>query len=46
MKMMWAGLTITAVFVLVAILSPAMQAWGWLQNPTDALITAPYNWHC
>ncbi|MCZ0900588.1 ABC transporter permease, partial [Microcoleus sp. HI-ES] len=38
MKMMWAGLTITAVFVLVATLSPAMQAWGWLQNPTEALI--------
>src|SRR4028119_2036291 len=38
MKMMWAGLTITAVFILVATLSPAMQAWGWLQNPTDALI--------
>ena len=38
MKMMWVGLAITAVFVLVAIFSPAMQAWGWLQNPTDALI--------
>ena len=38
MQMMWVGLAITAVFVLVAILSPAMQAWGWLQNPTDALI--------
>ena len=40
MKMMWAGLTITAVFVLVATLSPAMQAWGWLQNPTEALTEA------
>src|SRR4028118_1626728 len=38
MKMMWAGLTITAVFILVATLSPAMQAWGWLQNPTDAVL--------
>jgi peptide/nickel transport system permease protein len=38
MQMMWVGLAITAVFVMVAILSPAMQAWGWLQNPTDALI--------
>lgn len=38
MKMMWAGLIITAVFILVATLSPAMQAWGWLQNPTEALI--------
>jgi peptide/nickel transport system permease protein len=38
MQMMWVGLVITAVFVLVAILSPTMQSWGWLQNPTDALI--------
>lgn len=38
MQMMWVGLAITAVFVLVAILSPTMQSWGWLQNPTDALI--------
>jgi peptide/nickel transport system permease protein len=38
MKMMWVGLTVTAAFVLIAVLSPAMQAWGWLQNPTDALI--------
>jgi peptide/nickel transport system permease protein len=38
MQMMWVGLVITAVFVLVAIFSPTMQSWGWLQNPTDALI--------
>ncbi|TAH27408.1 MAG: ABC transporter permease [Oscillatoriales cyanobacterium] len=38
MKMMWAGLAITALFIIVATLSPVMQGWGWLQNPTDALI--------
>jgi peptide/nickel transport system permease protein len=38
MKMMWVGLTVTAAFVLIAVFSPALQAWGLLQNPTDALI--------
>ncbi|MEP0870530.1 ABC transporter permease [Trichocoleus desertorum AS-A10] len=38
MRMMGVGLVITILFILVALLSPMFQAWGWLQNPTDSLI--------
>ena len=38
MQLMAVGLAITVFFVLVAILAPAFQAWGWLQNPTASLI--------
>ncbi|MCL1470530.1 ABC transporter permease [Argonema antarcticum] len=37
MQLMAVGLVITLFFVLVAILAPAFQAWGWLQNPTESL---------
>lgn len=36
-QMMWLGLAITLVFVLVAIFAPAMQAIGWLRDPTETL---------
>lgn len=35
-KMMWAGLAITLFFIFITIFSPIFQAWGWLQDPTDA----------
>ena len=38
LRMMGVGLVITIFFILVALLAPVFQAWGWLQNPTDSLI--------
>lgn len=38
MRMMGVGLLITVSFVLIALLAPAFQSWGWLQNPTDSLV--------
>lgn len=32
------GLVITLCFLLIALLAPVFQSWGWLQNPTDSLI--------
>lgn len=36
-QMMTVGIIITLLFVLVALLAPAFQAWGWLQNPLESL---------
>jgi len=36
-QMMWAGIVITALFVAIALLTPAFQSWGWLQDPLDSL---------
>lgn len=36
-QLMILGLVITLVYILVALLAPAFQAWGWLQNPMDFL---------
>jgi peptide/nickel transport system permease protein len=38
MYLMGVGLVITIFFVLIAILAPTFQAWGWLQDPTASLI--------
>ncbi|MBU6230058.1 MAG: ABC transporter permease [Cyanobacteria bacterium REEB459] len=35
--LMVAGLLLTAVFIFIAVLAPAFQAAGWLQDPTTAL---------
>ena len=32
------GLAITLIFLGIALLAPAFQAWGWIQNPTESLI--------
>jgi peptide/nickel transport system permease protein len=32
------GLTITLIFLLIAVFAPVFQAWGWLQSPTESLI--------
>jgi len=37
LKLMGVGLTITLIFLCIAILAPAFQAWGWLQNPIESL---------
>lgn len=31
------GLTITVLFISIAIAAPTLQAWGWLQNPNEGL---------
>lgn len=31
-QLMRIGLVITLIFLLIAVLAPAFQAWGWLQN--------------
>jgi peptide/nickel transport system permease protein len=31
------GIGITTCFVLLALLAPALQGWGWLQDPTESL---------
>lgn len=38
MQLMAVGIVITIFFVAIAILTPAFQAWGWLQDPTASLI--------
>lgn len=38
MYLMAVGLVITIFFILIALLSPAFQTWGWLQDPTASLI--------
>ena len=38
MYLMAVGLVITIFFILIAIFAPVFQAWGWLQDPTAALI--------
>jgi peptide/nickel transport system permease protein len=37
-RLMQVGLCISSAFVLIAVLAPALQAWEWLQNPTEALL--------
>jgi peptide/nickel transport system permease protein len=36
--MMMVGIVITAAFVFIALFAPMFQHWGWIQNPTDALL--------
>ena len=31
------GLVMTLIFVIVAVSIPLLQAWGWIQNPTELL---------
>jgi peptide/nickel transport system permease protein len=38
MQFMAVGLVITIFFVSIALLAPAFQSWGWLQDPTASLI--------
>lgn len=47
MQMMRVGIVITLMFVLIAFLTPAFQAWGWVQNPLESLanpIHEPPSW--
>ena len=37
LKLMIVGLVITIGFILIALLAPSLQAWGWLQDPTESL---------
>jgi peptide/nickel transport system permease protein len=36
-QMMIAGMGITLMFVLAALLAPLLQSWGWLQDPLESL---------
>nr|WP_239651795.1 ABC transporter permease [Neosynechococcus sphagnicola] len=37
-RMTQVGLIVTLLFVLIAVLAPSLQAWGWLQSPTESLL--------
>ncbi|HEY9600222.1 MAG TPA: ABC transporter permease [Allocoleopsis sp.] len=37
MQLMVVGLIFTLFFIVVSILAPTFQAWGWLQNPIESL---------
>ncbi|MGB3532244.1 MAG: ABC transporter permease [Microcoleaceae cyanobacterium] len=42
-KMMFIGLGITLCFLLIAVLSPLFQQWGWIQDPTEFLSNPVHN---
>jgi peptide/nickel transport system permease protein len=37
MQLLRVGIVITVMFVLIAVLAPAFQTWGWIQNPLESL---------
>lgn len=41
-QMMRVGLALSLLFVLIALLAPALQAIGWLQNPIEFLDNPPH----
>jgi peptide/nickel transport system permease protein len=41
-QFMGLGLVITLIYILAALLAPALQGWGWLQSPTDFLSNPPH----
>ncbi len=49
-QMMSIGIGITLLFITIALMAPLFQAWGWIQNPTDALLNpihqppSPQHW--
>jgi peptide/nickel transport system permease protein len=42
LQLMALGVVITLIYIGAALLSPALQSWGWLQNPTDFLSNRPH----
>lgn len=47
MIFMWAGISMTLIFAVVALMAPAAVTWGWIQNPTEFLsnpIHDPPSW--
>jgi peptide/nickel transport system permease protein len=36
-RLMFIGIAITLGFILIAVFSPLLQSWGWMQNPTEGL---------
>lgn len=38
MQLMAVGAVITVCFLLIALFTPMLQSWGWIQNPTESLI--------
>ncbi len=37
MQLLRVGIVITTLFILIAVLAPAFQSWGWIQNPLESL---------
>jgi peptide/nickel transport system permease protein len=37
-KLAIAGLIITIIFILIALLAPVFKSWGWIQDPLQSLI--------
>lgn len=35
--LMWLGISLTLIFIAVALMAPVFLSWGWLQDPTAAL---------
>ncbi|MEB3125522.1 MAG: ABC transporter permease [Synechococcales bacterium] len=42
-QLMGVGITLTLGFVVIALLSPLWQAWGWLPDPTEFLSNPPHD---
>lgn len=48
MQLTLVGITITLTFVIIAILAPVFQTWGWMQDPTEFLsnpVHEPPSWN-
>ena len=48
MQLTIVGITITLTFVIIAILAPVFQTWGWMQDPTEFLsnsVHEPPSWN-
>jgi peptide/nickel transport system permease protein len=40
-RLMVVGVALVASYLAIALLAPTLQAWGWLQSPTDLLSNTP-----
>jgi peptide/nickel transport system permease protein len=37
MQLMWVGLSITLIFIAIALFAPLLQDWGWIDDPREFL---------
>ncbi len=42
-QLMGIGMGLTVAFVAIALFAPLVQAWGWLQDPTEFLANPPHD---
>lgn len=40
-RLMGVGVVLVGAYLAIALLAPTLQAWGWLQSPTDLLSNTP-----